>query len=374
MDSLSCEQRELDTQRIINYLITNDIELTKDINECDYAIFVTCAVDKLNEKQCIERIKDIKTKLPESSKLIIGGCLPSISPKKIPKDIYTTFSPTSLHILDRVFSNNIHTSILKIKSPNRSIFDLKKKTTHKTARDPRNEYDLAKKGYKIVIDQGCLLRCSYCMIKKAIGNLHSIPIDEVKKQFEQAILQKEPTIMLMGGDVGAYGIDIGTNFTELLDELSVYNGNYKIFIHDFNVNWLIKDLNKYLTIFSNNKRIYSICFPIQSGSDKILKLMKRPYTAKDVKYSLKTIKKNFPSILLGTHIIIGFPGENDDDFLLTVKLLKEIDFDFISCFQYSEHETAISARLPNKVPAEIVNKRLREISKYFREKVKIYTT
>jgi len=212
------------------------------------------------------------------------------------------------------------------------------------------------------------------MIKKAIGNLHSIPIDEVKKQFEQAILQKEPTIMLMGGDVGAYGIDIGTNFTELLDELSVYNGNYKIFIHDFNVNWLIKDLNKYLTIFSNNKRIYSICFPIQSGSDKILKLMKRPYTAKDVKYSLKTIKKNFPSILLGTHIIIGFPGENDDDFLLTVKLLKEIDFDFISCFQYSEHETAISARLPNKVPAEIVNKRLREISKYFREKVKIYTT
>jgi tRNA A37 methylthiotransferase MiaB len=262
-----------------------------------------------------------------------------------------------------------------IEYPNKSIFDSDELfNSSRNDLSPREEYDMAKKGFKIRINQGCLGACSYCMIKNATGKLYSEPLEDIVDQLEKGLSQGEQTVMLLGGDTGAYGIDIGMGFFTLLKELISIPRDYRLFIHDFNVNWLIKDLDEYTKVFELNedyKKIRSINFPIQSGSGRILKLMRRPYKAVDATEALISIKENFSSIRIGTHVMVGFPSETEEDFELTLKLLEEVNFDFVTCFAYSEHKLADSARIINKVDQTTTEVRIEKVFNYLKDKVKI---
>jgi tRNA-2-methylthio-N6-dimethylallyladenosine synthase len=124
-----------------------------------------------------------------------------------------------------------------------------------------------------------------------------------------------------------------------------------MFIHDFNVNWLINDLDSYGEVLAEVERIRkieAINFPIQSGSDRILSLMRRPYNATDAVAALESVRKVAPSIALGTHVIIGFPSEAEADFQSTICVLDTVAFDFVTCFAYSEHQTTDSAHIVPK--------------------------
>src|SRR3989344_38848 len=372
IDCIGCEQRQLDAQRVIAYLKANRINLVDDPAKSDYTILVTCAVDKTSEDASVAKMESILSRLKPTGRLVIGGCLPSISPERVNRyGVYATFSPRNMDTLDKIFQGQI--SITEIPDPNKSIFD-RNQAGSKAQLSPREEYDQAKFGYKVVIDQGCLLNCTFCKIKDATGRLQSAPLDRILTQFQQAVDKGEPTIMLMGGDTGAYGYDIGTRFHNLLERLLTTLGDYKVFIHDFNVNWLIRDEPGYIRAFntdSESKHLRGINFPVQSGSDRILKLMKRPHKASDAISSLRKIKQEYSHINVGTHLIVGIPGENEEDFKSTLKLLEVVDFDFLSCFPYSEHETAMSALLPDKVDKDTINARLDEILRLLGNRVKI---
>jgi MiaB/RimO family radical SAM methylthiotransferase len=371
VDCIGCEQRQLDAQRVIDYLKANKIALVDNPAQSDYSILVTCAVDRTSEDVSVARMKNLASRMGAESKLIIGGCLPSISPDRVRYDVYATFSPRDMETLDDIFKGDVR--MAEVADPNKSMFDSSYEGVEREL-SPREEYDQAKFGYKIVIDQGCLLSCTFCKIKDATGRLQSVPLDSIVTQFQKAVDQGEQTIMLMGGDTGAYGYDIGTRFHNLLEEVLKIPGDYKVFIHDFNVNWLIRDEKGYRQAFESdivNQHLRGINFPIQSGSDKILKLMKRPHKATDAINSLRRIKQDYPYINVGTHLIVGFPGESEEDFEATFKLLEEVDFDFVSCFPYSEHETARSAKLSDKVDSETIDERLNVIAKFLGDRVKI---
>src|SRR3989338_4192436 len=371
VDCIGCEQRQLDAQRVTDYLKANRINLVDDPAKSDYSILVTCAVDRTSEDASIVRMESILSKLRPTSRLVVGGCLSSISPERVARyGVHATFSPRNMDILDKIFQGTA--SMAEIPDPNKSMFDKDYSGSTKEL-SPREEYDRAKFGYKIVIDQGCLLSCTFCKIKDATGRLQSVQLDAIVSQFRLAVSQEEPTIMLMGGDTGAYGHDIGTRFHNLLETLLATPGNYKVFIHDFNVNWLIRDEPGYIRAFSTDsesKHLRGINFPIQSGSDQILKLMKRPHKAADAISSLRKLKQEYSHITVGTHLIVGFPGESEEDFKSTLKLLEEVDFDFVSCFPYSEHETARSALLPDKVDKDTIDARLDKILRLPGDRVK----
>jgi len=373
VDCIGCEQRKLDAQRIITYLTTNGISLVNSPEICDYAILVTCAVDKPNESRSISKLEEISRRIPASGKLVVGGCLPSINPELMAKyDIYTTFSPRTLHALERAFGSQIKKGIESFSIPNRSTFDCKDSSTT-SPKTLKEEFELAKKGYKIVIDHGCLLHCSYCSIKKATGKLKSEPMDAVISQFRRGTSLEEPTIMLVGGDTGAYGRDIGLRFYNLLESLVDDGKKSKIFIHDFNINWLIEDLKEYVKVFEKSDGIIrAATFPIQSGSDRILKLMRRPYTQRETIQALTNIRESAAKLGIGTHIIVGFPTETDSDFEATLKVLEETNLDFISCFPYSENKHTASARIREKIEPKTIQERLQKINKLFGEKVTIF--
>lgn len=376
VDCVGCEQRQLDAQRIIDYLVANNISLAEDASAADWVVLVTCAVDRASEHKSLARLKELLKQGPEQRHVVVGGCLPSISPRALAKyPVHATFSPRSLHDLDNILGAPIAVPMADIPHPNTSIFDghgqglVARKWT-----SAREAYDAAKRGFKIVVDDGCLLNCSYCVIKYATGRLKSKPLDMVVNEFVCGVARGASTAMIMGGDTGAYGWDIGLRLHHVLEAILQYDADCTIFIHDFNVNWLIRDLEAYLNVLiKGQRRVGAINFPIQSGSDKILRRMKRPYTTQKASDALTELRKYAPAIALGTHVIVGFPGETDEDFASTLVLLKEVDFDFMSCFPYSEHDRADSSRQPEKVSPDEIAARLQQIQLMFGERAKIFS-
>ncbi|PIV12715.1 MAG: hypothetical protein COS47_01085 [Candidatus Nealsonbacteria bacterium CG03_land_8_20_14_0_80_36_12] len=372
VDCVGCEQRNLDAQRVVDYLKANEVDISDSPLGCDYSIIITCGVDSSNEQRSLSRIEQISKSIPKNGKLIVGGCLPSISPSRLSKyDIYGTFSPRDIYVLNDLLGLSV--TLDDISYPNRSRFDSEQRFGVSSDLSPREEYDMAKRGFKLRISEGCLGNCSYCMIRKATGRLKSESPDSIAKQMKDGIEMGERTVMLMAGDTGAYGRDLGIRFYDLLRDLISVHGDYQVFIHDFNVNWLIRNLDEYIDIFRsrNGHKIRGSNFPMQSGSNRILRLMRRPYTAEDAISALKRTRTSAPHIFQGSHIIVGFPGETNEDFERTLEMLDDVGFDFVTCFRYSEHEMSDSASLPDKVSNDVVNERLDRTANSLGDKVKI---
>jgi len=371
VDCVGCEQRKIDAQRIINYLKINKIEVSDSPINCDFAVLVTCGVDRASQRASLLKLRKLLSDV--NTKVIVGGCLPSLIPQ-LSSDprIYASVRLHGHIVLDKIFK--CKTPIIEVPRPNRTTFDKIDDVTN-TLISPRQEYERAKSGFKIVINDGCLLSCSYCSIRKATGSLKSSPLEEIIKQSERANASGESTIMLMGGDTGAYGRDIGLRFHDLLMRLLDVEGSSQLFIHDFNINWLIEEVDRYLDLFRRGEQlkiVRGITFPIQSGSDRILKMMKRPYCSADSIGTIKQIREISPSLLIGTHIIVGFPTESIRDFRKTIRLLKECQFDFVSCFIYSDNPGTDSYRIQKKVPQKIATDRARELTELLGNKIKIY--
>ena len=369
-----CEIRHLDTQRIIDYLEANGISRTEDMVEADLLVVITCAVSRYTEDRSLALVSEAARSKRDEARLLVGGCLPSISPERLERiDVDHVFSPRDMERLDEYLHQAITRNMRDVPIPNRSPYDVAVKEWTE-GRTPRERYDRAKRGYKIVITHGCLGNCTFCVVRNATGRTASVPLHEVLEQVSAAVAGGESTIMLRGGDTGSYGCDTGSNLPQLLSRVLSLAERTPLFVHDCNVNWIIRDFQEYVELVGNHehKRSWvSLNVPIQSGSDRILELMKRPYTTDVVVRVLAAFRNEFPWIELGTHVMVGFPGETDSDFCYTLEMIEGIGFEFITCFPYSEHHDAGSANLPDKVPADVQKGRIAELVKRHGDLVKV---
>ncbi len=227
----------------------------------------------------------------------------------------------------------------------------------------------AKRGYKIRISEGCLGNCSYCVAKYATKDLQSRPLEQILADFQEGIQQHYTKFLFTGSDTGAYGQDLGINVVDLLTALLTQDGDYQIYFHDFGINWLIKYQEQLLPLFqTQGVHIGSFIFPIQSGSDSILKAMNRPYRIQAVYDVISKLKSLVPDIKIGTHFIVGFPGESEADFAQTQEIVRLLPFNFVVVFRYSQNPRADSFKFPGKIPAEIIDQRAIELQAIFNQK------
>ncbi|MBD3216056.1 MAG: radical SAM protein [Candidatus Lokiarchaeota archaeon] len=374
VDYIGCEKRKLDAQKIIYYFKANDFIQSENISDADIILYITCAFIKEFEEISIDNIKLINKERKEQSKFIIGGCLPSINPLRL-KNI-ENIGILPLRETERI--DNIIKSQVKyqeIPDPNITQFENrfhngKKINIHYSKY--REEYEKAKRGYKIRLNYGCLGNCSYCVTRFATKELKSKPVNDVIKEFKGAISKNIDTIFFTGGDSGAYGLDINTNIVEILKKIFVINGEYKIYFQDFGIQWLIKFFDDLLLLFKKNKKnIGLLNFPIQSGSNRILKNMRRPYRIEDVIEELSYFNRLMPDIHLGTHLIVGFPGETKKDFKKTLNLLDKIRFSFIYIFKYSDNPLADSYDLKGKIDESIKEMRYKLLLEKYLKKINL---
>ena len=199
----------------------------------------------------------------------------------------------------------------------------------------------------IQICEGCLGSCSYCCTRFARGHLNSYPIEDIVKEAKQAIEDGCVEIELTAQDTSAFGKDTGEKLSDLIKEVAGLDGDFKVRVGMMHPKNIGNDLENLIDAFKMEKVYNFIHLPIQSGSDAVLKHMRRNHTVEDYKKIVYRFKEEIPNLTLATDIIIGYPTETEEDFLMTADLIEEIKFNLIHLSKYQHREGASSSNLPN---------------------------
>ena len=380
-----CARRQLDCERIKNYLIANRLELADSPKNADYLFISTCGLTKSHKDMSINRILHFKK---FNGEIIVCGCLPSMDIKRIKKVFRgEIISTKDIGRIDEIFPY-FQVKFKDIPDANKAFVETnKQKIKQKLQKldlfyllkflNMALPFDKIKRKINMLlpfiidfnnnlltlrISSGCLGNCTYCNIKKAIGKLRSKPRSVILEEVRKGLLNKQHRINIISSDTGAYGADIGSNLPQLLNAIFAENKRISIeFIQDLNSTWVCRYRSDIIKLVGT-KRIKGILTAVQSGSGRILKLMNRNIHSNEFKDTLKEMKRAYPNLRLRTQVIIGFPTETEQDFQDTMSFVKECKFDEVDVFRYYETDTTDSAKIEPKVPPEIIEHRIKRIN------------
>lgn len=367
--SAGCPRRAVDSQKIADYLETNNLKYTQEVELADLIIVSTCAALKSREDLSKTAVTWYQEKKRPDAKIVVAGCLGKINPAvKKEFDDVAFISPREIDDLDDLIAAKVR--FKDIPDPNQiGSFPLFPDKRERQAKDDRinKRLDLGidkKDLFTLRIATGCLGNCSYCAVKFAVGQLESKPLDTIVTEFQSGLEQGFKHFVLIAGDVGCYGVDIGISVVELLSTLFSIEGDYKIIIKEFNAQWIVKYFIDLLALFKQHyQKIDYIVVPVQSASNRILRLMKRPYTIEDVKKYLNIFKKEVPGLQISTHIMVGFPGETEEDFKESLDFIKEYEFPFVDIYAYDDRPNTAASQMDGKFAPEVVEERVATVKK-----------
>lgn len=373
----SCDRRVLELEQVKAWLIGNGFKLSKnhfDVDsKADIIILTTCGVTQLHEDFTFETLKKINAKKKPGAKIILGGCVPEINPKRVAEEFDgATFSPKSYHKLDEIFQ--LPKTLDSFDRPN--IYEMQglyQSDVGNIIDTVKYIYGLSlpnimrglksrvrnRKTYYIQIHEGCSMGCSYCAIQKAIGPLrNSKPIETVIKELDEGLDKGYKNIRLIGDCAGSYGLDIGTNLGELLHRISENEKQFSLELTDINPVFL-EVIYQPVRTLCLQKRLSSLYIPIQSGNERILGLMKRLYDIGKTKQMLIDLKEAVPQgFQIGTSVIVGFPSETVEETNDTIKFCNDLNFDWIYCHGFSARPGTLAATLPEQLTTEEVMARV----------------
>lgn len=362
----TCIRRNLDARRLKKYFELNGYEIVERPADAAYTFVFTCAFTKSASSPNLEEIKQLAKM---STEVVVCGCLPAIEAKELEK-IFSgkTIIADELDKINEYFpENKIKLSDVKDENTEQANYLFSDRQRNIIASYLNNE---AKVGFDRIlrIAHGCMGNCSYCVIRKATGKLKSKPLNECLNEYEGLLKGKVESILIDAEDTGAYGLDIGVTFINLLSNLLSLNDEYrqypKLYLRSFNPVWVVRYRDE-LSAMVDRANIIKINCPIQSGSARILKLMKRYANIELIGESLCIIRKKHRQIHLDTHLIIGFPTEKDEDLIATIDLCKKIEFDSVELYGYSDREDTVAHQLYGKIPKEIISRRLETAKEAF---------
>ena len=212
----------------------------------------------------------------------------------------------------------------------------------------------------VKIQDGCNAFCSYCIIPYTRGSIRSKKLEDVIGEVEELVENGYKEIVLTGIHTGKYGVDLGNvNLEMLLRELVKIKGLYRIRLSSIEINEITEGI---MELIKNNEIIAGhFHIPLQSGCDKILKLMNRKYNLDYFKSRVEEIKALRNDISITTDLIVGFPGEEDSDFVETINTLRELEITKIHTFPYSPREGTLASVMKNQVDGNVKKERVRKI-------------
>lgn len=382
----ACNRRKLDAQRLVLYFKVNGYSVVENPEDADVIFLVTCAVSLDRENSSIRRICDLKKFHGE---LIVSGCLPGINAQRL-SSVHNGKSIPTLNLFSmddyfpnmrvkfteledanyylppykRVFSYDfIQTIYSKWKSLEElSVNYIIRKKIPGFIRGLRTKNNIESTHFPIRVSWGCNANCSYCSIRFAVGKFQSKPLETCRNELLEGLHKGVQIIELIADNVGAYGLDIGRTFPDLLNTLTEVDGDFDIQIWNLSPVWLVKYQVDLIPVLQKGK-ISEIHLPIQSGSGKILKAMNRYSDVAKTKESISILKKHSPDLILTTDIIIGFPGETEEDVDKTLELIRFARFRMIDIFRYYDARNTAASNLPDKIHPSVIEQRVRKARK-----------
>lgn len=352
-----CERRFEELYNLKNYLIINDYTIVDSIDKADIILFFSCGMKK---DDSIDKIYQFKMC---GKRTIIYGC----SVKLLNVEDVDNLLAIELYNyskLDSVFCNNIQfkNTDYRKQGDNGSVekefyFGDIIKTW-----DPRLLLPKCKDVYSIEISKGCSEKCSYCSICRSTGKLRSRDRKEIVTEMKLALSNNYTKFRLQCENSGSYGTDKDENLGLLIRDILQLENNFSVDLPDLHPKGFVNCFEEIVDLIKS-KDVYLIHLPIQSASQTILDSMNRKYDISKVDEKLKKLFELFPDIRIGTDVIIGYPGETQEDFDKTVEFLKKYDFSIVYVHGYCDQPGTYSETLTNKVCENVKCERIDYIYK-----------
>lgn len=345
-----CTRLKLHGEQAKQLLIDN--EWTEaGLSDAETIFINTCAFLSKKEEQAADRIRALGENKRTTQDLVVFGCLPFINPgilDGMEVDYLTTRGVSGFiekyHLANKEtkISHNFERKLNKLSQINRL---LNKALFH----DSYFEYLYEpEKACHLQIASGCSGSCSFCCEKLARGKLSSRPVAEIMTEFKKGYEQGFRIFSLNADDVGVYGKDKDENVAALIEEILNQGKDFKLVLTEFNPWGLIRYREK-MTKLLQSPQIVFITIPLQSGSQKILQWMKRPYRVDEVMEIVREVKSANPQLKINTHLITGFPGETEKDFQSSLNLVKTSLFNKLKVFNYSDRQGTQSSQMAGKI-------------------------
>ncbi|MEM4577110.1 MAG: tRNA (N(6)-L-threonylcarbamoyladenosine(37)-C(2))-methylthiotransferase [Candidatus Nezhaarchaeales archaeon] len=354
IETYGCWLNKADSEAIASIIKKSGHEIVSDLMSADAIIINTCAVRTETERKIAKRLREVE-KWKEShcnKKIVVVGCLARARPAFIASLSPSTsiLGPNALHMILEALERKV----INVGPERRNAFILP-------------SHDGINKRLLIPVAVGCLGSCSYCIMPISRGRLSSYPPEKIVKLFSDAIASGVKEVFLVAQDLASYGLDIGTNLPNLLRELLKHEGEYMIRLGMMEPSTLATIATELRPLYSDSHIYKYLHLPLQSGSDRILKLMNRRYTS-EAFLKLTTSFRSEVDVFLATDVIVGFPTETDEDFEQTCKLLEKLSPDKVHVARYSMRPFTRASSLPQlsdyvkKVRSRVMNELVQELT------------
>ncbi|MWQ87856.1 tRNA (N6-isopentenyl adenosine(37)-C2)-methylthiotransferase MiaB [Glaesserella parasuis] len=351
-----CQMNEYDSSKMADLLnSTHGLELTENPEDADILLLNTCSIREKAQEKVFSQLGRWKNWKKDKPDLIIGvgGCVASQEGEHIRERapfVDIVFGPQTLHRLPEMI-NQIRggkSSVVDISFPEIEKFDC--------LPEPRAEGPTA----FVSIMEGCNKYCSFCVVPYTRGEEVSRPVDDVLFEIAQLAEQGVREVNLLGQNVNAYRgetFDGGIcSFAELLRLVASIDGIDRV---RYTTSHPIEFTDDIIEVYKDTPELVSFLhLPIQSGSDRVLTMMKRNHTALEYKAIIRKLREARPDIQISSDFIVGFPGETAQDFEQTMKIIEQVNFDMSFSFIYSARPGTPAADLPDDVTEDEKKERL----------------
>ena len=361
--TMGCQLNENDSEKLIGIMEKMGYTKSKDIKNADLYVINTCCVRENAEEKLFGKLGELK-KIKENKNIIIaiGGCMMQEEhiTEKIKKSypfVDVVFGTHTLH----KFPEDLYIAITKNKKV-KDVIDIDgeiyeglpvKRSSNKQA--------------SVIIMYGCNNFCSYCIVPYVRGRERSRKPKDILNEIKELAKEGYREITLLGQNVNSYKGGENYNFANLLEDVDKIEGIEVIRFVSPHPKDFTDDV---IDVISKSKKISRLIHvPLQSGSTNVLKEMNRKYTKEQYLDLIKRIRNKIPDVVFSTDIIVGFPGETEEDFEDTIDVVKQVNFEQIFMFIYSRRVGTRADKMENQIPEEIKHKRFDRLKQVFEESV-----
>jgi len=338
--TLGCKLNFSETSVVGEQFVNEGFDVVDFKTNADVYIINTCTVTENADRECRQIVRRALRKNPNAF-IIVTGCYAQLRPEELNR----------IEGVDAVLGSNEKFKIF-------SLFnDFHKKDiscTYVSSLEELNEFNSAYSSEALgrtraffKIQDGCDYKCTFCTIPLARGGSRSSEPENVVEEFRSLLEKGYKEIILTGVNVGDYGKQNNTNLYELLQKILEVDGEYRIRISSIEPNLLTDEI---IELTANDNRLVNhFHIPLQSGSSKILGLMQRRYKVKDYKDLINKVVGEIKDVGIGVDVIVGFPGETEDDFMETYNFIKELPISYLHVFTYSERPNTPAIEMEGNV-------------------------
>lgn len=352
--TLGCKVNQYETNGMIQAFLEKGYKIVDFTEKSDIYIINTCTVTSISDKKSRQMIRRTKQLNPEAI-VVAVGCYAQVAKDKLEE----------IKDIDLILGISEKTEIIKYVEE--EIKERNPKTYISDVMHQKQFVDFGSVNYTdknrvaIKVQDGCNQFCTYCIIPYARGRIRSRKIENVKKEVEDLAQKGIKEIVITGIHVASYGKDLEENIglIDLLEEINKIDGIERIRLSSLEPTLITEEFVKRLS------KLSKICdhfhLSLQSGCNETLKRMNRHYNTEEFKKATELLRKTYPNVALTTDIIVGFPGETEEEFNITYDFLKEINFYKMHVFKYSPRHGTKAEKMPNQIDGNIKEERSKKL-------------